>query len=55
MILNRWAAFSDKELRLIYLALAKEFSDKMHAQEMNDEIVIEANRRGNDRAEWILS
>lgn len=52
--MNRWERFSDKELRLVYVALMDKFSDKMHAQGMSDEITVEANRRGDERAKAIL-
>jgi hypothetical protein len=42
---TRWYEFSDKELRQIYAGLVTTAPDKMHAQEMMAEIIVEASRR----------
>jgi hypothetical protein len=53
---DRWISFTDRDLREIYLALASSpESGSMRSNAMLDEITIEANRRGRQRAEVILS
>jgi hypothetical protein len=52
---RRWIAFTDRELRSVYLALAQSPSGGSHRDhDMMTEIIVEANRRGEGRAKGIL-
>jgi hypothetical protein len=53
--LNRWITFTDRELREIWLSLATApTSGSNRGHEMIAEITVEANRRGEERAQAIL-